>query len=84
MAEVIQMDTFSGLVAEKDGEIVYLKCVTLFVPFAFGKPEINVWFILFGDNYINLSFHETYTFQSAFLSSSVYKLEVVKWILCFS
>lgn len=56
MAEVIQTDTFSRLVAEKDGEIVYLKYVTLFVPFAFEKPEINVWFILFGENYINLSF----------------------------
>lgn len=30
MTELIQIDTFSRLVAEKDGEIVYLKYITLF------------------------------------------------------
>ena len=81
MTEVIQIDTFNSLVAEKDGEIVYLKYVTLFVSSALEKPEIVVLFILFSENYIDLSLCETCTFQNAFLSPSIYKLEIVKWIL---
>lgn len=49
MTEVIQIDTFSRLVAEKDGEILYLKYVTSFVSSASEKPEIIV---LFNKNYI--------------------------------
>lgn len=54
MTELIQIDTFSGLVAEKDGEIVYLKYITLFVSPASEKPEIIVLFILFSEKYVNL------------------------------
>lgn len=54
MTELIQIDTFSRLVAEKDGEIVYLKYITLFVSPASEKPEIIVLFILFSEKYVNL------------------------------
>lgn len=85
MTEVIQIDTFSRLVAEKDGEIVYLKYVTLFVSSALEKPEIILLFVLFGERYIHFVNHFVRPVLSKVPSYplQIYKLEVVKWILPF-